>query len=64
MNRDETAEATGAEPSQISRWWSGDENPQTWRYHRHHKLRAALRLAEALEDNRADVVTVIQQRVG
>lgn len=62
MNRDQTAEALHAEPAQVSRWWSGDENAQVWRYHRHPRLRAALRLAEALTDETVHVETVIRQR--
>ena len=63
MNRDQTAQALGAAPAQISRWWSGDENPQVFRYYRHPRLRAALRLAEALTDDRVHVETIIRQKV-
>lgn len=64
LNRDQTADVTGADPSQISRWWSGDENAQVWRYHRNPVLRRALRLAEAEADERCIVEHVIREKVG
>ena len=47
MNRDETADALQVDKAQISRWWSGDENAQTWRYQRHAVLKQTLLVAQA-----------------
>lgn len=48
MDRNQTAHALGVnDPSQISKWWSGEENPQTFRYRQHPKLRLAYLKAQA-----------------
>ena len=47
MNRDQTADALRVDKAQISRWWSGDENAQTWRYQRHPVLKQTLLVAQA-----------------
>jgi ribosome-binding protein aMBF1 (putative translation factor) len=63
MNRDETADALKVDKAQVSRWWSGDENAQTWRYHRHPKLKLALLKAQgndATDTARVKVRTVIE----
>ena len=50
FNRDQTADELSVDRSQVSRWWSGDENPQTWRYRDHPKLRIAYLKAQAEDD--------------
>ena len=61
MNRDQTADAFGVDPSQISKWWSGDENPQTWRYRQHPRLRLTYLKAQAEQDDvNVKVRTVIE----
>lgn len=53
--------------SQLSAWFSGDENPQTWRFERHSRLGPALLVAQAeAQGQRVEVRTVItlQQKVG
>lgn len=65
-NRDETAAALRVDPAQVSRWWSGDENPQTWRYRADPKLRLAYLKAQAeharRDEARVSVDTVITIR--
>lgn len=41
LNRDQTADQLKVDKAQVSRWWSGDENPQSWRYQQHPTLRIA-----------------------
>lgn len=60
MNRDQTADALKVQPSQISRWWSGDEAAQPWRYRRHDVLRRALIAADAEDATGVIVRTVIE----
>ena len=63
MNRDQTADELHVDKAQVSRWWSGDENPQTWRYHRHPRLKVALLKAhgnDAIDTGRVNVRTVIE----
>lgn len=60
MNRDQTAEALKVDPAQVSRWWSGDENPQTWRYRAHPDLRSAYLVAQAEKDPDAEVETIVR----
>jgi hypothetical protein len=60
FNRDQTADALKVDPAQISRWWSGDENPQTWRYRQDEKLRVAYLRAQAEVDRAVRVRTVIE----
>lgn len=63
LNREQTAVALNVgDPSQISKWWSGEENPQTWRYRNHPKLREALREADAELDGTVEIETVIKVR--
>lgn len=63
MNRDQTADALGVkDPSQITRWWKGEENQQVWRYYHDPKLRPALRLAEAESAADCEVEHVIKIR--
>jgi hypothetical protein len=47
LNRDQTAEALRVDKAQISRWWSGDENAQTWRYQDHPVLKPTVLVAQA-----------------
>lgn len=47
LNRDQTADALGIDPGQLGRWWSGQENPQTWRFTAHPALASALLQAQA-----------------
>lgn len=56
FDRNQTADALGVDPAQVSRWWSGDENPQVWRYRRHPRLRNAYLLAQAETDAGAGVM--------
>lgn len=60
MNRDQTADALKVQPAQISRWWSGDEPAQVWRYRRNQKLRTALIAADAEDATGVIVRTVIE----
>lgn len=53
LDRNATADALKVDPAQVSRWWSGDENPQTWRYRDHPKLRIAYLKAQAEEPQAA-----------
>jgi hypothetical protein len=62
MNRDETADALQVDKAQISRWWSGEENPQTWRYHQHPRLRECYLLAQAEADGNVELETVVRIR--
>lgn len=64
FNRDQTADELHVDASQVSRWWSGDENPQTFRYREHPKLRLAYLKAQAEADkargdDRVQCATVI-----
>ena len=66
MNRDECARALGdVDPAQVTRWESGDENPQTWRYRRNPTLRAAYKLAQGEADGAVlelrEVITLAQK---
>lgn len=58
FNRDQTADALQVDPSQVSRWWAGTENAQTWRYRRHPKLREAYLLAQAESEHDKGLVEV------
>lgn len=60
MNRDETADALKVDKAQVSRWWSGDENAQTWRYQRHPDLKRTLLIAQAEDVQGAVVETSIR----
>lgn len=66
MNRDQTGDALGVDPSQISKWWSGDENAQTFRYQAHPVLKGTLLIAQAEATQGAIVETLIkvERRVG
>lgn len=51
MNRDEAARALGnIDPSQVTKWETGEENPQTWRYRRHPLLKHGYKLAQGEAD--------------
>lgn len=58
LNRDQTAALLKVDPAQVSRWWSGDENAQTWRYRRDPKLREAYLLAQAESEHDKGLVEV------
>lgn len=60
MNRDQTADALTVDPAQLSRWWSGDENAQSWRYHAHPVLRQTLLVAQAEATQGAVVKMLIE----
>lgn len=60
MNRDQTADALGVDPAQISRWESGDENAQTFRYQAHPVLKSTLLIAQAEATQGAIVRTLIE----
>lgn len=65
MNRDQTADALHVDPAQVSRWESGDENPQTFRYRQHPRLRLAYLEAQAEADggdDRVQIQTVVTIR--
>lgn len=47
QTRKEAADALVMDEGQLGRWWSGDENPQTWRLQQHKKIGPALILAQA-----------------
>lgn len=47
FNRQQTANELDVDEGQLGRWWSGAENPQTWRYHAHQALAPALLQAQA-----------------
>lgn len=47
LNQQQTADALVVHRSQLARWWSGDENAQTWRYTNHPKLGPAHLQAQA-----------------
>jgi hypothetical protein len=57
MNKSEACIALGEcfeggkplDPAQLSRWLSGTENPQMWRWQRVQRLRDSLRVAEAMK---------------
>lgn len=49
LDQQQTADQLKADRAQISRWESGDENAQTWRYRQHPKLRIAYLKAQAEE---------------
>jgi len=51
MNRDEAARALGnVDPAQVTRWESGEDNGQTWRYWRHPALRQGYLIAQGQAD--------------
>jgi ribosome-binding protein aMBF1 (putative translation factor) len=60
LDRNQTAEKLRVDPAQVSRWWSGDENPQTWRYRQDERLRIAYLRAQAEVDGAVRVRTVIE----
>lgn len=62
MDRNQTADALKVgDPSQISKWWSGEENPQTWRYYQHVTLRRAYLRAQAEKETAGVTIrTVIE----
>jgi hypothetical protein len=63
-NRDEMALWLGVDPRQLGRWYSAEETPQMWRYHRDPVLRRTLRLVEALDDTEgATVETTIKSKL-
>lgn len=66
MNRDECARALGdVDPSQVTKWETGEENQQTWRYRRHPTLKAAYKLAQGEADGAVlelrEVITLAQK---
>lgn len=61
MNRDEVARALGdVDPAQVTRWESGDENGQTFRYQAHPVLKSTLLIAQAEATQGAIVRTLIE----
>lgn len=58
FNRDETARELVVDPATISRWWSGEENPQTWRYTAHSTLGLSLLVAHAEAHQNGDQIVV------
>src|SRR3990167_3301788 len=60
MNRDQTADALHVDPAQITRWESGDENAQTFRYQGHPVLKSTLLIAQAEATQGAIVLTLIE----
>lgn len=60
MNRDETADALSVDKAQLSRWWSGDENGQAWRYQAHPVLKQTLLVAQAEATQGAVVKMLIE----
>jgi len=47
QTRELAADALQMDPGQLGKWWSGEENPQTWRFTSHLVLAPALLLAQA-----------------
>lgn len=66
LSKKEAAAAIQCDPGQLGRWFSGDENPQAWRFHAHPTLGGALleAQAEAREREHGDfeVVTDIRSK--
>jgi hypothetical protein len=63
FNRDQTADELKVDAAQLGRWWSGDENAQTWRYNHHPKLKLSLLVAQAeahQQGNQVVVETVVR----
>ena len=60
MNRDQIADALSVDPAQITRWESGDENAQTFRYQAHPVLKSTLLIAQAEATQGAIVLTLIE----
>lgn len=58
LNRDQTAVALKVDPGQLGRWWSGNENPQTWRYLESERLATALLVAQAEAHQTGDRVVI------
>lgn len=58
----EAADQLGADRAQFSRWLSGMENAQTWRFHEHELLGPALIAAQAEVTEGATVRTIIELR--
>ena len=63
----ETAAALDVSQSQLSEWYAGTENPQTWRFERHDVLGPALLIAQgnarAKDDSDVIVTTDIKVRL-
>lgn len=60
LSKKEVAAAIGVDqPSQLTAWFTGSENPQTWRFEQHPALGKALivAMAEARRDDSGVVVT-------
>lgn len=62
----EAADQLGVDPAQLSRWYSGAENAQCWRFHAHETLGPCLLAAMAEETPGATIRQVIelQRKVG
>lgn len=62
----EAAALLGVDKAQFSRWLTGKENAQTWRFHEHELLGPALLAAQAEQTPGATIRTVIelQRKVG
>lgn len=56
----EAADQMGVERAQFSRWLSGKENPQVWKFHAHALLGPALIAAQAEVTPGATIRTVIE----
>jgi hypothetical protein len=56
----EAADQLGVERSQFSRWLTGKENAQVWRFHAHELLGPALIAAQAEATHGATIRTVIE----
>ena len=60
LTRKEMAVRLKVDEGQLGRWYSGDENQQTWRYFSDLAVRAALRIAEAEGAEGVVIRTVIE----
>lgn len=58
QTRKEAADALDVDEGQLGRWWSGDENPQTWRFQSHHALGPSLLVAQAEAHQGGDAIVV------
>lgn len=60
MNRDQVADALNVDPAQITRWESGERNPEVFLYQAHPVLKQTLLVAQAEATQGAIVRTLIE----
>lgn len=64
LSRKEAAATLHVDEGQLGRWFSGDENPQTWRFTAHPVLKQMLLIAQAEATTGAIVRTLIEVERG